>query len=74
MRYGASRGSFAVFLHNMLDRAAEMNRLADLSTTILYETGRCIQRIAVFSAHVPGDVPQAKLCFFKVRTATLEGA
>ena len=32
----------AVFLRDMPDRIAEMNRLADLSTVILYETGEFI--------------------------------
>ena len=32
----------AVFLHDMPDRFAEMNRLADLSTAILDETGEFI--------------------------------
>jgi predicted nucleotidyltransferase len=32
----------AVFLRGMADRAAEMNRLADISTDILYESGECI--------------------------------
>jgi predicted nucleotidyltransferase len=32
----------AVFLRDMLDRMAEMNRLADLSTAILYETGEFV--------------------------------
>lgn len=32
----------AVFLREMADRATEMNRLADISTEILYETGGCI--------------------------------
>ena len=32
----------AVFLRNMPDRMAEINRLADLSTAILYETGEVI--------------------------------
>jgi uncharacterized protein len=32
----------AVFLHDMSDRFAEMNRLADLSTNILDETGEFI--------------------------------
>ena len=32
----------AVFLHDMNDRMAEMNRLADLSTAILDETGEFV--------------------------------
>jgi uncharacterized protein len=32
----------AVFLHDMPDRFAEMNRLADLSTSFLDETGEFI--------------------------------
>jgi predicted nucleotidyltransferase len=32
----------AVFLHDMPDRARELNRLADISTGILYELGECI--------------------------------
>ena len=32
----------AVFLRDMPDRAIELNRLADLSTDCLYETGKCI--------------------------------
>jgi uncharacterized protein len=32
----------AVFLREMPDRAAELNRLADLSTEILYDSGECI--------------------------------
>jgi predicted nucleotidyltransferase len=32
----------AVFLHDMADRSAEMNRLADLSTNILGETGEFV--------------------------------
>ncbi|MCI0598875.1 MAG: nucleotidyltransferase domain-containing protein [Beijerinckiaceae bacterium] len=35
----------AVFLRDMPDRFAEMNRLADLSTTILDETGELIQAL-----------------------------
>jgi hypothetical protein len=31
-----------VFLHDMPDRARELNRLADISTGILYELGECI--------------------------------
>ncbi|MGH6838564.1 MAG: hypothetical protein ACREDT_07150 [Methylocella sp.] len=33
----------AVFLRDMADRFAEMNRLADLSTSLLDETGEFIQ-------------------------------
>ena len=33
----------AVFLRDMIDRDAEMNRLADLSTEILYDKGQFIQ-------------------------------
>ncbi|HTW73251.1 MAG TPA: nucleotidyltransferase domain-containing protein [Acetobacteraceae bacterium] len=36
----------AVFLHNMPDRWAEMNRLADLGTDILYDEGRVIHAMA----------------------------
>jgi uncharacterized protein len=32
----------AVFLRGMADRAAEMNRLAGISTDILHESGECI--------------------------------
>jgi predicted nucleotidyltransferase len=32
----------AVFLRDMPDRAVELNRLADISTSILYEVGGCI--------------------------------
>jgi predicted nucleotidyltransferase len=32
----------AVFLRDLSDRAAEMNRLADISTDILYEAGEVI--------------------------------
>ena len=32
----------AVFLREMRDRAAEMNRLADIGTDILYETGEFV--------------------------------
>ena len=32
----------AVFLHNMTDRGAEMNRLADLSTSLIYEMGQFV--------------------------------
>ncbi len=32
----------AVFLRDMPDRAAEMNRLADVATAILYDEGACI--------------------------------
>ena len=35
----------AVFLRDMPDRAAELNRLADLTTDILYETGACIHAL-----------------------------
>ncbi|MBU6298984.1 MAG: nucleotidyltransferase domain-containing protein [Alphaproteobacteria bacterium] len=35
----------AVFLRDMPDRAAEMDRLADLATDILYETGECIHAL-----------------------------
>jgi uncharacterized protein len=36
----------AVFLREMPDRAAELNRLADLSTEILYDSGECIHAMA----------------------------
>lgn len=32
----------AVFLRDMPDRAAELKRLADISTDILYDSGECI--------------------------------
>jgi predicted nucleotidyltransferase len=32
----------AVFLHDMPDRAVELNRLADLGTEILYDTGELV--------------------------------
>jgi len=32
----------AVFLHDMPDRAAELDRLADISTDIVYDSGQCI--------------------------------
>ncbi len=32
----------AVFLHDMPDRAVELNRLADLGTDILYDTGELV--------------------------------
>ncbi len=32
----------AVFLRDMPDRATELDRLADLSTDILYDTGSCV--------------------------------
>jgi hypothetical protein len=32
----------AVFLHEVADRANELNRLADLGTDILYEAGRLV--------------------------------
>jgi uncharacterized protein len=32
----------AVFLHEMPDRPAELNRLADIATGILYDSGECI--------------------------------
>lgn len=35
----------AVFLRDMSDRAAEMNRLADISTALLYDTGDCIHAL-----------------------------
>ncbi len=35
----------AVFLRDMPDRMAEMNRFADLSTAILYETGEFIHAV-----------------------------
>ena len=36
----------AVFLHDMPDRAAELDRLADIATDILYESGECIHGVA----------------------------
>ncbi len=36
----------AVFLHDMPDRWAEMNRLADIVTVILYEDGQIIHAMA----------------------------
>lgn len=36
----------AVFLHDMPDRWAEMNRLADLGTDILYDEGTVIHAMA----------------------------
>ncbi len=35
----------AVFLRDMGDRAAEMNRLADLGTDILYDTGELVHAL-----------------------------
>jgi predicted nucleotidyltransferase len=35
----------AVFLHDMPDRAREMNRLADLATDILYEAGEVVHAL-----------------------------
>jgi predicted nucleotidyltransferase len=35
----------AIFLHDMPDRFAEMNRLADLGTAILYETGGVVHAL-----------------------------
>jgi uncharacterized protein len=35
----------AVFLRDMPDRAAELNRLADLGTDLLYETGELIHAL-----------------------------
>jgi len=35
----------AVFLHDMTDRALEMNRLADLATNILYDDGGLVNAI-----------------------------
>jgi len=32
----------AVFLRDMPDRAAELDRLADIATDILYDSGECI--------------------------------
>lgn len=48
----------AVFLRDMPDRFAELNRLADLSTAILYETGGLIhampyQAKSYANAHMP---------------------
>ncbi len=39
----------AVFLRDMPDRAAELNRLADISTSLLYDLGECIHAMP-FSA------------------------
>ena len=36
----------AVFLNDMPDRWAEMNRLADLATAILYEGGKVVHAMA----------------------------
>jgi predicted nucleotidyltransferase len=36
----------AVFLREMPDRAEELNRLADLSTEILYDSGECVHAMA----------------------------
>jgi predicted nucleotidyltransferase len=36
---GESDYDVAVFLHDMTDRAQEMNRLTDLATSILYDDG-----------------------------------
>ena len=35
----------AVFLRDMVDRASEMNRLADLATDVLYNVGGCIHAL-----------------------------
>jgi uncharacterized protein len=35
----------AVFLHDMPDRAAELNRLADLGTDLLYATGELVHAL-----------------------------
>ena len=47
----------AVFLHDMPDRAHELNRLADISTGILYELGECIHAIPysarAYDEHTP---------------------
>lgn len=40
----------AVFLREMPDRAAELNRLADICTAILYESGECIHAIPFHAA------------------------
>ncbi len=36
----------AVFLRDMPDRAVELNRLADMATGLLYDTGACIHAMA----------------------------
>ena len=41
----ASDYDVAVFLHDMLDRFAEMFRIADLSTTLLEDTGELMHAI-----------------------------
>ena len=47
----------AVFLRDMADRAQELNRLADISTNILYEVGGCIHampyRAGAYSERTP---------------------
>jgi len=40
--FSESDYDIAVFLRDMPDRMAELNRLADLSTVILYETGEFV--------------------------------
>jgi predicted nucleotidyltransferase len=40
----------AVFLRDMPDRAAELNRLADLGTELLYDTGALIHALPYLAA------------------------
>ncbi len=47
----------AVFLRDISDQAAEMNRLADLGTDILYELGRVIHAMPYGAGAYRGRTP-----------------